>query len=132
MTWLLVLGAAVVVLLNMIVIVEPHQQAVKLSRGRIVGEPVSSGVLWKLPWPFQTAEIHDVTTIRSLHLGSRQVVEPEVQLWTDDLGKKFDREIDPFLVGRSERQPPELGAAGSRAGSHRGLHWQAALSQHGG
>jgi modulator of FtsH protease HflK len=58
--------------LNCMVVVEPHQQAIKLQHGKIVGEVHGSGIMWKLPWPIQTAELHDVTQIRELHLTARR------------------------------------------------------------
>ncbi|MCP3905137.1 MAG: hypothetical protein GY715_16045 [Planctomycetes bacterium] len=101
--WLLGVGAFVLLGLNMLVIVEPHEQAVKLSRGRIVDDQVyTSGVTWKLPWPFQTAEVFDVTRVRTLHLTSAQVTEADVQLWTMKLGHNFDAPLVPFIVGRSQ------------------------------
>ncbi|MBT8485976.1 MAG: hypothetical protein HKO59_16625 [Phycisphaerales bacterium] len=111
--WLLGLGVAALVVLNMIVIVEPHQQAVKLSRGEMVGSVHGSGVMLKLPWPFQSAEIYDVTSVRALPLTGRQVTSTgadAVQLWTDDLGRKFDAPLDPFLVRASAVDLDEFSA----------------------
>jgi regulator of protease activity HflC (stomatin/prohibitin superfamily) len=100
---LLAVGAIVLMVLNMLVIVEPHEQAVKLSRGRIVDDRVyTSGVTWKLPWPLQTAEKFDVSRIRTLHLTSAQVTTADVQLWTKKLGHMFDAPLVPFIVGRSQ------------------------------
>jgi regulator of protease activity HflC (stomatin/prohibitin superfamily) len=110
--WLLVLGIAVIVTLNTMVIVEPHQMGIKLARGQMVGEPLGSGILWKAPWPLETAELHDVTTIRQIHLTPHRQIRgggPDgkdpwtgtdgVQLWTDDLSKRFDKSPHPFIVG---------------------------------
>lgn len=97
--WLLGLGVAMLVLLNMMVIVEPEEQAVKLSHGRLVStEPHRSGLMWKLPWPFETVERHEVGRIRELPLTSRLVRQGEIQLWADDLSKKYDTPLDPFIV----------------------------------
>ena len=116
--WLLAIGAAVLLALNMVVIVEPHQQAVKLIRGEIAGDRVyTSGVMMKLPWPFQSAQVFDVSRVRELSLTGRQIVAPVVQLWTDDLGRKFDRELQPFIVGRSTLRPEDLAGGGLGAGS---------------
>lgn len=98
--WLIALGAAVLILLNTMVIVEPHQQAVKLSWGRMVGEPHGSGIMWKLPWPLQTAEVYDVRRIREIDLTARQTERSRNRaafLWSDEL--QTNREFDPFLVG---------------------------------
>ena len=125
--WLVVLGIAVIILLNTMVIVEPNQQAVKLSRGALVGDVYSSGILWKLPWPAQTAERYPVTTIRKLHLTARHVRDDlqGVQLWTDDLEKEFDRKPDPFVVGSAplsaEDSPGAAGATDGAADGEKGL-----------
>ena len=109
--WLGGLGALSLVVLNMIVIVEPYEQAVKLSRGRMVGDEAhGSGVMWKLPWPLQTAETYDVTRIRELHLTGKQVARLDTNLWTDDLGKEFDKPLEPFMVGRSQGPLSEYSA----------------------
>ena len=60
--------------------------------------PLSSGLHFKLPWPIEQVEMYDIARIRSLPLTSSLVNGGEVQLWTDDLGKKYDRKLDPFLV----------------------------------
>lgn len=98
--WLFALGVIVLIVLNMMVIVEPNQQAVKLARGSIVGESThASGIMWKLPWPFQTAERYDVTTIRELPLTATQIRDlDKPRLWEDDLKSQFDKEPDPFIV----------------------------------
>jgi regulator of protease activity HflC (stomatin/prohibitin superfamily) len=116
--WLLALGAVVAVALDMIVIVELDEQAVKLSRGRVVGtEPHGPGVMLKLPWPLQTAERHSVARVRELHLTGRQVdtLRPEladVQLFTQELGHKYDRPLDPIIVRSSAVDPTVRQRAG--------------------
>jgi regulator of protease activity HflC (stomatin/prohibitin superfamily) len=105
--WLIGLGVGVMVLLNTIVVVEPHEQAVRVSRGSIDGESVQgSGILWKLPWPVQTAEVYPVTTVRELHLTAARVPGKDtgVHLWGENLEGKFDAPLQPFIV-RSRRLP---------------------------
>lgn len=100
--WLLALGAAVLVLLNTMVIVEPHQQAVKLSWGRIVSGPHGSGIMWKLPWPLQSAEVYDVASIREIDLTARQRGDfrrRDLHLWTQEI--QWVGTLDPFIVGSS-------------------------------
>lgn len=97
--WLLALGAAVLILLNTMVIVEPHQQAVKLSWGKLVSGPHGSGIMWKLPWPLQTAEVYDVTSLRQMDLTARQLEgwrRRDLHLWTQEV--QWSRELEPFLV----------------------------------
>jgi regulator of protease activity HflC (stomatin/prohibitin superfamily) len=101
-TRLVLLGVVVLIALNMIVIVEPDEQAVKLSRGRLLGDAHGSGVLWKLPWPLQSAETYSVSAVQELHLTPKHVRDvggENVQLWTDDLSQEFDAEPEPFIVG---------------------------------
>ncbi|MHC4947132.1 MAG: SPFH domain-containing protein [Planctomycetota bacterium] len=97
--WLVALGLLSIVVLNTIVVVEPHQQAVKLSRGRIMGDVHGSGIMWKLPWPLQSAEVYDVTRIRVLPLTARPEGQRFVHLWQDEL--ETTEELDPFIVGRT-------------------------------
>ncbi len=110
-TWLLVIGVATLVLLNTMVVVEPHQQAVKLAGGAIVGDVHDSGIMWKLPWPLQSAEVHDVHRIQTLALTPKRLrlSQPlrshgdssEISLWTESLQGKTDTEMVPFIVGAS-------------------------------
>jgi len=107
--WLVVIAAVVLVGLNMMVVVEPHQQAVKLAGGDIVGSRVySSGVMWKLPWPLQTAEVYDVTRVRELPLTAQQQFDDyEVSLWEAEL--ETDIELDPFIVSAAKIEvDPEI------------------------
>jgi regulator of protease activity HflC (stomatin/prohibitin superfamily) len=95
--WLLVLGAGVLVLLSCIVVVPPGQQAVRLRGGAIVGDVHSRGsMLLKLPWPIETAQVHDVALIRSLVLGTKQLPLQKVNLWSGDTPADPDR--NPFIV----------------------------------
>jgi len=95
--WLVGLGVVLLVLLNMMVVVEPHQQAVKLSGGQIVGEVYPSGIMWKLPWPFETAVVYDVGRIRTLPITAQRIENPDVQVWADTI--QADTTRRPFLVG---------------------------------
>jgi membrane protease subunit HflK len=104
--WLLLIGVAALVLLNTMVIVEPHQQGVRLRAGEIVGGRVyESGILWKWPWPFETAELYDVGRVRQISLTGRQLQIPEVSIWTNDL--RTDVPLEPFIVSS-----PRVTAAG--------------------
>lgn len=95
--WLLVLGATVLIALSCIVVVPPGQQAVRLRGGAIVGGVHSKGsMLLKLPWPLETAQVHDVALIRSLVLGAKQLPLQKVNLWSSDAPADQDR--NPFIV----------------------------------
>jgi len=102
--WLIGLGVLVLVLLNTMVIVEPYQQAVRLRGGQIIGDVHDSGVMWKWPWPIETAQIYPVTRIQEVHLTARRhrphEGQSEIDLWTGE--HKTDVDIKPFLVRSSD------------------------------
>jgi modulator of FtsH protease HflK len=107
---LVAFGVIVLILMNMIVIVEPHQQAVRLRGGDIVGDEATTGLIFKWPWPIETVEIYDVSRVRDLHLTARRLTQrrpgtppdaPQVDLWTDEI--RSEGEIDPLIVGASTR-----------------------------
>lgn len=103
--WLIALGVGVFILLNTMVVIEPHQEGIRLRHGRIIGDVHGSGVMWKYPWPVETAEPYDVTSIREISLTARRLQTRPleswqiVDLWTDDI--RTDEELDPFIVGSS-------------------------------
>ncbi len=101
--WLIGLGILVLILLNTMVIVEPYQQAVRLRGGEIIGDVHASGVMWKWPWPIETAEVYPVTRIQDVHLTARRLSpdrgQSEIDLWTGE--HRTDVDIKPFLVRSS-------------------------------
>ena len=107
--WLVGGSIVTVVVLNMIVIVEPNQQAIRLGHGAIVGERTySSGPMLKLPWPLQTAETFETTRVRTLWLTAKRERSARnregIHLFIDDVGKLYDTELEPFLVGPHESE----------------------------
>ena len=94
--WLTVLGAGVLVLLSCVVVVPPGQQAVKLRGGAVVGDIYEGTVMFKLPWPFETAQIYEVSQIRSLVLGPKPLPVSKVNIWTGDAVQDPDRY--PYIV----------------------------------
>jgi regulator of protease activity HflC (stomatin/prohibitin superfamily) len=105
--WLAAFGAVVIVVLDMMVVVEPWQQAIRLRGGRIVGGVHDAGIMWKLPWPIETAVVHDVTRIRTLPLSPQRTADPDVQVWSDPV--KTRTELEPFLVGGRAPGAPRPG-----------------------
>jgi len=93
--WLLVLGAGVLLLLSCVVVVPPGQQAVRVRGGAIVGDVAEGTLLVKLPWPFESVELHDVARIRSLVLGGKPLKVGKVNLWDQD---QQDTNRYPYLV----------------------------------
>ncbi|MGA0286076.1 MAG: hypothetical protein ACO3YY_03040 [Phycisphaerales bacterium] len=97
--WLLGFGAIILVLLSMVVVIEPGRQAVILDKGRLRADVHREGMLFKLPWPFQQAEIHDVASIRELSLGGVARTPKAVNLWGEEGSSDPTRR--PFIVAAS-------------------------------
>ena len=95
--WLLGFGAVVLLLLSTVVVVEPGKQAVILKQGRLQADVKRDGVLFKLPWPFEQAQLHDVATIREISLGGVVPRARDVNLWGQ--AETIDPERRPFIVG---------------------------------
>lgn len=101
---LVVFGVLVRILLSAMVIVEPHEQAVRLRGGEQIGAIHESGIMWKWPWPLERAEITDVTRVRRIALTAQRIrhsaPDParQINLWSIKLDDKTDKEIEPFIV----------------------------------
>lgn len=109
---LLAVGVIALVLMSMMVVIEPHQQAIKLRGGAIVDNRIhESGLMWKLPWPLETADIYDVTRIRSLHLTARVLKPAEVESWSEAEPPRTDEAIQPFIVGSPPMVPDNQSGA---------------------
>jgi regulator of protease activity HflC (stomatin/prohibitin superfamily) len=109
--WLAVLAVAALVLLSTMVVVEPYQQAVRLRGGAIVGGKVyGSGIMWKWPWPIETAAVYDVSRLRSLWLTARVTEQRVVDLWKDE-APKTDTPLQAFIVGSPASQRTAEAAA---------------------
>ncbi len=93
------LGAVVLVLLSMVVVVGPGQEAVRLRGGRIVGDVRQGTLLLKWPWPFESAEVVDVGRVRSLTLGPKPVKPEAVSAWAAPRSPDPDRH--PLIVAAS-------------------------------
>ncbi len=110
------LGAVVLLLMSMIVVVSPSEQAVRLRGGRVIGEVVQGSMLFKWPWPFETVERFDIGQIRTLVLGAKLLPTSTVNLWPVE--GEPDTERLPFIVLASSLQSalsaPEVGADATR------------------
>ena len=107
--WLVLFGVLSLAALNTMVIVEPHQQAIKLAGGRIVGEVHQSGIMWKWPWPIQSAHIIEVDRIRELRLTAFQLFPTDIDDWAKD--PRMNKDLEPFIVGPSIEKDDESSAA---------------------
>jgi len=76
-----VLGVAVLLLMSMIVVVQPGEQAVRLRGGRIIGDVAQGSLIFKWPWPFESIERFDVGRIRSIVLGPTLLPSTKVNFW---------------------------------------------------
>ena len=72
-------------LLSSMVIVEPHQKAVISRFGRIKGIPLGPGLHLKAPWPVDSASLHDVTSVRRIHVGSHRPESPDGEIYQKDV-----------------------------------------------
>ncbi|MFA7238326.1 MAG: SPFH domain-containing protein, partial [Phycisphaeraceae bacterium] len=68
--YLIMLGAAVLIAVSSMMIVEPHEQAVVTRFGQVTGQPLAQGLHWKLPWPIESVQRVNVTGIRQIVVGS--------------------------------------------------------------
>ena len=95
---LAVLAVVVLVLLNCFVVVESHEQAVRLRGGEIIGEPHGPGIMLKLPWPIERAEVYNVTRARTLPLTGvlRNQNREQPIVWTNEIDQNAG--IEPFIV----------------------------------
>lgn len=73
--------------LSCVVIVEPHQQAVVLQGGQMVGSTLGPGFHLKLPWPVQTVDRQPVGRVHAITITSdiagKNTNRPAM-LWTSD------------------------------------------------
>lgn len=96
--WLIALAVAALLVVDTMVIVEPTQQAVRIRQGAIIGGVHDPGMLWKLPWPIESAQVVDVSRIRELPLTFEWKEDRPVYLWSDDLKSLAVSKPDPFIV----------------------------------
>src|SRR5690606_33149479 len=81
---LVLFGISVLVLLSSIVIVEPHELALKTSLGKLQEVPLEPGVHVKWPWPLAMVDKYEVTRVEEMIVGSHDRFHPETALlWTN-------------------------------------------------
>ncbi|MCA9286675.1 MAG: hypothetical protein KDA22_15735 [Phycisphaerales bacterium] len=110
-SWLVGFGLATMVLMSMMVVVDADQRAIRLRFGQLVGGVQEPGLLFKLPWPIETAEIYTVGRLHTLSLSVNPAARTtpnaaRVNFWAAEDPNQGDRRL--FLAGASR-----LGAAGS-------------------
>lgn len=107
------LGVVVLLIMSMIVVVQPSEQAVRLRGGRVIGDVAQGSLLFKWPWPFESVERYDVGQIRTLVLGGKLLPTSAVNLWPVE--GEPDTERLPFIVLASSLQ--NAGGASFDSGS---------------
>lgn len=85
---LLIFAILIMMLISCVVVVDTNQQAVVTRFGKLVGEPLTEGISFKLPWPISSVDYYDITTIRTLPIGSTEAIREDVKaiLWTNEHG----------------------------------------------
>jgi len=105
---LVVIGALVMVLMSCAVVINPEQQALRLRFGSVVSQH-GPGLMFKLPWPLETAEVHTVERIQrfriSLNPDSARPRPQPVNFWVVEDPAGSSRRL--FITGASR-----LAAAG--------------------
>ena len=70
-------------LLTAVVVVQPHERALLLDGGQVVGEELDSGLVFKKPWPFAKVERFPARSMQRILIGSPMATdESEPLLWT--------------------------------------------------
>ncbi len=88
---LVALGLVALLILSCIVVVGPGEQAVRLRGGSIAGRVHQGELMWKLPWPFETAEVVDIAQVHALPLQNGSLKVGKVNLWGDAVESESDR-----------------------------------------
>ena len=84
-TPLTVFALVVLILISSIVVIEPHQQAIEVRCGDLVGDPLGPGLHWKMPWPVSKVWKYPVRRIQQISVGSVGMVDRSKPiLWTSD------------------------------------------------
>ena len=112
--WLIVLGAVALVGLSTMVVVDGRQEGLRIRHGAIIGQDGTeihdSGLFWKLPWPLETSELHEVTTERVLAINGQERETPQSSIWgKDKLKLVVGDEMEPFIVGGSKMGEGNMG-----------------------
>ncbi|MSR68784.1 MAG: hypothetical protein EXS17_00315 [Phycisphaerales bacterium] len=102
------LGVVVLLIMSMIVVVQPSEQAVRLRGGRVIGGVAQGSLLFKWPWPIESVERYDIDQIRTLVLGGNLLPTSSVNLWPVD--GEPDSERLPFIVLASSLQNAAAGS----------------------
>lgn len=70
---IVVIAAAALYVLSGIYAVQPDERGVVLRFGRVITDEVKPGIHYRLPWPFESVERPEVTSIKRMSIGYRIV-----------------------------------------------------------
>ncbi|MBL9149669.1 MAG: hypothetical protein JNM94_13350 [Phycisphaerae bacterium] len=104
---LAIFGLVVLVLLSTIVVVQPGQQAMRLRFGRPVGGVYESAMMWKAPWPVDTALVEDVGRVRPLALGYNPAPPKDFADWGAEGILDPNRNIYVVMLSGRGEPPPD-------------------------
>jgi regulator of protease activity HflC (stomatin/prohibitin superfamily) len=112
--WLIVLGAVALVGLSTMVVVDGRQEGLRIRHGAIIGndgtEVHDPGLFWKLPWPLETSELHEVTVERVLAINGQELKTPMSSIWGKDELKLVPGDLMlPFIVSGSRMGEGNMG-----------------------
>lgn len=80
---LLGIGALVIWGMTFFAVVRPGEQGLRIRNGRLVGEPLSPGIVVKMPWPVEWVERKQTDALHRLDLGSPPPGDVKSLLWTN-------------------------------------------------
>lgn len=120
-TPLILLGVLLVWLGTSIVVVQPHQQALILSMGKITNSNVGPGMHVKLPWPLGQAQKFDVARVHQIYVGSveNKTVAGVPILWTNQHSEGEEKYLVTAptpLDNNDEQQAATLGSNSAGVG----------------
>ena len=88
---LLAIGVLALLGLSCIVVVGPGEQSVRLRGGSIAGRVYQGELMWKLPWPIETAEVVDIAQVHALPLQASNLKVGKINLWGDPADAETER-----------------------------------------
>ena len=100
-TPLTLFALAVLLSLSCLTIVGPDEQGIRLRFGQVVGPTLPPGLHLKLPWPFETTELHPVGRVQEVLVSSDltgRSRDSEAILWTTDSDKDARIGQEEFLA----------------------------------
>jgi membrane protease subunit HflK len=99
---LVVLGCVVLVGMSCLAVIEPGKQALRLRFGKPVGDVYEQTALLKLPWPFESVAVYDVSAVRELPIGNNPAKKAKYLAWGDE--GALDPQRNVWIVAASTKR----------------------------